>query len=105
MGAMASQVTSLTIGYSTIHSGTDQRKQQSSASLAIVWGIHRWPLNSLYKRPVTQKFFPFDDVIMKTCGVTSDDKAVTMAALSYQLDCLNILKQMGDFFFRSWFIF
>ena len=41
MGAMASQITSLTIVYSTVYSGADQRKHQSSASLAFVWGI-RW---------------------------------------------------------------
>ena len=41
MGAMASQITSLTIVYSTVYSGADQRKHQSSASLAFVWGIHR----------------------------------------------------------------
>ena len=32
----------LTIVYSTIYSGADQNKHQSSASLAFVWGIHRW---------------------------------------------------------------
>ena len=42
MGAMASQITSLTIVYSTVYSSTDQSKHQSSASLAFVWGIHRW---------------------------------------------------------------
>ena len=41
MGAMSSQITSLTIVYSTIHAGADQRKHQSSASLAFVRGIHR----------------------------------------------------------------
>ena len=41
MGAMASQITSLTIVYSTVNSGADQRKHQSSASLAFVRGIHR----------------------------------------------------------------
>ena len=40
------------------------KKHQSSTSLAFVWGIHRWPVNSLHKWPVTQKMFPFDDVIM-----------------------------------------
>ena len=64
MGAMASQITSLTIVYSTVYSGADQRKHQSSASLAFVWGIHRWPMNSPHKSPATQKMFPFDDVIM-----------------------------------------
>ena len=40
MGAKASQITSLTIVYSTVYSGTDQRKHQKSASLAFVRGIH-----------------------------------------------------------------
>ena len=65
MGAMASQITSLTIVYSAVYSGADQRKHQSSASLAFVRGIHRSPVNSPHKWPVTRKMFPFDDVIMK----------------------------------------
>ena len=64
MGAMASQITSVSIVYSTFCLGTDQRKHQSSASLAFVRGIHRWPMNSPHKGPVTRKMFPFDDVIM-----------------------------------------
>ena len=64
MGSMASQITSLTIVYAAVYSGADQRKQRSSASLAIVRGIHRGPVNSLHKWPVTRKMFPFDDVIM-----------------------------------------
>ena len=64
MSPMASQITSLTIVYSTVYSGTDQRKHQSSASLAFVRGIHRFPVNSPHKGPVLRKMFPFDDVIM-----------------------------------------
>ena len=64
MGAIASPITSLTIVYSTDYSGVDQRKHQSSASLAFVRGIHRGPVNSPHKRPVTRKMFPFDDAIM-----------------------------------------
>ena len=64
MGAIASLITSLTIVYSTVYSDADQRKHQSSASLAFVWGIHRGPVNSSHKWPVTRKMFPFDDVIM-----------------------------------------
>ena len=41
MTAMPSQFTSLTVVYSTVYSDADQRKHQSSASLAFVWGIHR----------------------------------------------------------------
>ena len=50
--------------YSTVCSDADQRKHQSSASLAFVRGIHRWPVNSPHKGPVTRKMFLFDDVIM-----------------------------------------
>ena len=64
MGTMASQITSLTIVYSTVSSDADQRKHQSSASLAFVRGIHRGPVNSPHKWPVSRKMFPFDDVIM-----------------------------------------
>ena len=64
MGAIASQITSLTIVFSTVYSDADQRKYQSSASLAFVQGIHRGPVNSPHKWPVTRKMFPFDDVIM-----------------------------------------
>ena len=58
MIAMASQITSLTNVYSTVYSGADQSKHQSSASLAFVWGIHP------HKWPVTRKMFPFDDIIV-----------------------------------------
>ena len=64
MGTIASQITSLPSVYSTVYSGADQSKHQSSASLAFVWGIHRGPVNSPHKWPVTRKMFPFDDVIM-----------------------------------------
>ena len=67
MTTIASQITSLTIVYSTVYSGADQRKHQSSASLAFVRVIHRGPVNSPHKWPVTRKMFPFDDVIMESC--------------------------------------
>ena len=64
MGGMASQITSLAIVYSTVCSGADQRKHQSSASLAFVRRIHRWLVNSPHNGPVTRKMFSFDDVII-----------------------------------------
>ena len=64
MIAMASQITSLTIVYSTVYSGTDQRKHPNSASLAFVRGFHQGPVNSPHKRPVMRKMLSFDDVIM-----------------------------------------
>ena len=63
-GAIASQITSVTIVYSTVCSSVNQRPHQSSAPLPFVRGIHRWPVNSSHKWPVTRKMFPFDNVIM-----------------------------------------
>ena len=90
MGAMVSQTTSLTIVYPIVHSGADQRKYQRSASLAFVWEIHRWPVNSLHKWPVTRKCFHLmtscevwiwdfvDNIRYKTghdnCGLTSEKR-------------------------------
>ena len=64
MTMLASQITSLTVVYSIVYSGVNQRKHQSSASLAFVREIHRGPVNFPHKWPVTRKMFPFDDVIM-----------------------------------------
>ena len=50
MSAIAFQITSISIVCSTVDSGADQRKYQSSASLAFVQGIHRWPVNSPHKK-------------------------------------------------------
>ena len=72
MDAIVSQITSLTIVYSTVYSDADQRKHQSSESLAFVWGIHRGPVNSPHKWPVTRKMSPFDNVIMvQDYGISS----------------------------------
>ena len=62
MGAMASQITNLTIVHSTVHSGADQRKQFRVIGLSA--GIHLWPVNSPHKWPITRKMFPFDDCVM-----------------------------------------
>ena len=57
MGMVVSQITSLTIVYSTIYSGADQRKPQSSEPLAFAQVIHQLP--------VTRKMFSFHDIIME----------------------------------------
>ena len=49
MSAMTSQITSASIVFLTFSWGADQRKHQSSASLAPVRGIHRWPVSPLTK--------------------------------------------------------
>ena len=64
MTTMASQITSLTAVYSIVYSDADQRKHQSSASLALCPGNSPGPVNSPHKGPVTRKMVPFDDVIM-----------------------------------------
>ena len=67
MATMASQITSLTVVYSTVQSGINKinkRKYQSSASQAFVQWIHRSPVNSRHKWPVKRKIFQSDEVIM-----------------------------------------
>ena len=70
MSTMASQITSLTIVYSTVYARCRSKKLQTSASLAFVRGIHRSPVNSPHKRPVTQKKFPFDGTIINFGSAT-----------------------------------
>ena len=95
MGGIASQITSLAIVYSAIYSGTDQRKHQSSGSLAFVRGIHRRPVNSPHKWPVTQKMFPFDDVIMiEGNGLSVNIKKTKFLFSSVGLD---VLKKSGKY--------
>ena len=95
MSAIASQITSLTIVYSTVYPGADQSKHQSSASLAFVWGIHRRLVNSPHKWPVTRKMFPFDDVIMNHPGLFVNglqNKGVQTISIYTQLSSKDVLK-------------
>ena len=64
MSTMVSQTTGVRIVNSTVCLDVDQRKHQSSAWLVFLGSIHRWPVNSPHKGPVTRKMFPFDCVIM-----------------------------------------
>ena len=64
MGAMASQITSLTTVYSPIYQ-TQIKENMKAPSLAFVRGIHRGPVNSPHKWPVTRKMFHFDASIMR----------------------------------------
>ena len=77
MTMLASQITSLTVVCSIVYSCVNQGKHQSSASLAFVWEIHRGPVNSPHKGPVTRKMFPFDDVIMTDqCRATTKEETI-----------------------------
>ena len=82
MSTVASQITGVSIAYWTVCSGADQRKHQSSVSLAFVRGIHRRPENSPHKGSATRKMFPFDDVIM---GCISLTKGPHCGALMFSL--------------------
>ena len=81
---MSSQFTSLAIVCSTVYSGADQRKQQSSASLAFVQRIHRWPVNCPHKWPVARKMLPFDDLIIDS-DILSGIQIVTVGCLTVLL--------------------
>ena len=81
MSAMASQIK---IVYSTVYSGAYQRKHQSSASRAFVRGIHRSPVNSPHKGPVTRKMFPLDDVMMSR-GIPITDIPIIVREASQSL--------------------
>ena len=86
MGAMGSQITSLTTVYSTVYSGADQRKHQSSASLACVRGIHR-----SHKWPVTRKMFLF---VWRHYGVTLNE--------SNNIFCFLYTDCVGSRFEKKW---
>ena len=65
LSAIASEIISVLIVYWTVCSGTDQRKHHSSAPLAFVRRIYRWPMISPHKGLVTWKMLSFDDTILK----------------------------------------
>ena len=85
MTPLASQITSLTVVYTVVYSDTDQRKYQSSGSLAFVRGIHRDRWIPPYKGPVTRKMFPFGDVIMSGCECISATKLLHITTVCTSL--------------------
>ena len=84
MSVMASQISDVSIVYWIICSGADQRNHQSSVSVAFMRGIHRWPLNSPHKGPVTRKMFPFGDVTVNCwCLRHANETPFTILAIRY----------------------
>ena len=73
MSEIVSQISGVSIVYSIICSGADQRKHQSSASLAFVKGIHRSTVDSSHKGPVTRTRFHLmtSSCVMKTTARTA----------------------------------
>ena len=108
----ASQITSLTIVYSVVNSGGDQRKHQSSASLAFVRGIHRRPANSPRKGTVTRKMFPFDDVIMNNNNNNNDNNMLLCVSAFFRyskcskvfpIDYAQCFHNMSSYCTHLWF--
>ena len=81
MSVLAYQITGVSIVCSTVCSGANQRTHQSFASLAFVRGIHRWPVNSPHKRPVTRKMFPLNYVIMSLRIILSKRESLRIFCL------------------------
>ena len=88
MAANASQITSLAIVYSTVNSDADQRKHQSSTLLAFVRVIHRGPVNSPHKWPITRKMFPLDYVIMES--------VCQMAPILHRAQCVHYVVSITE---------
>ena len=61
MRAVAYQITRISC-LLNVCSGSDQRKTSKLLVTGRLRGIHRWPVNSPHKGPVTPRMFPFDDV-------------------------------------------
>ena len=64
MRAKESQITSLSIIYSTVYSGADKKNIKLRVTGFCERNFIRRPVNSPHKEPVTRKIFPFDDIIM-----------------------------------------
>ena len=103
MGAIAFQITSPTIVYSTVYSDADERKHQSSASLALVWGIQRWPVNSPHKWPVTRKMFQFDDVIMVNSQIAKSFGSLSISNCSDEEVSDRCLIDVDSMVFSVWY--
>ena len=70
LSAMAYQITSLTIVWWTVYSDADQRKYQSTASLAFVRGTHRWPVNFPRKGRATGICFHLMTSSLSLCAIS-----------------------------------
>ena len=88
MGSIASLITSLAIVYSVVYSDADQRKHQSSASLAFVWEIHQGPVNFPHKWPVTRKIF---HLMTSSCLTASG--ATLLCHQCYQVTTISSAKE------------
>ena len=91
---MASKITTVSIVCSAVCLSIDQRKYQSSMSLASVRGIHRVAVDSPHKGSVTWKMFPFDDIILSEGSAHHNN--VTWASWHLRLLAIELLVQQLD---------
>ena len=94
MTTMASQITSLTVVYSTVYSELDQRKHQSSASLAFLWGIHRDRWIPRTKGQLRGKCFHLMTSSWFWCSHNMSQYARPWKYASYPWGCKNILNMI-----------
>ena len=94
MSVITSEITGISIVYSTVCWGADQTEHQSSTSLVFVNGIHRWPVDSPHKEQVTGKMFPFDDIIMDTL-YCNNNLVLSWVLISHNLPCISISTSLG----------
>ena len=105
MGTIASRITSLRIVYSTVYSDAEQRKYQSSASLAFVWGIHRAPMNSSHKWPVTGKMIWWRHHVCFNHGVIRNSMALlhhSTSVIRVKLTDKQFRKRLVNFVLTIW---
>ena len=109
MSALASQITSLTIVYSTTWPRSRSKITSKLRVTGLCRGIHRWPVNSQHKGPVTRKMIPFDEVIIDHgnlgfyfhyyCVVYGVCKYSATPGLNVVFICLHITLQLCAFNF------
>ena len=95
MTTVASQITSLAVVYSTVYSDADQRKHQSCASLAFVWGIHRDRWIPRTKGQLRGKCFHLMTSSWRCYGITDDACTLLMSYLSQRKQRLKIGRSRG----------
>ena len=100
MSTIASQITSLTVVYSSVYSDVDQRKTSKLRVTGLCVANSPGPVNSPHKWPVTRKMFPFDDVIMPWLI-----HAVVAITLMYSNGRCGQEKRSGNLNIESPFIF
>ena len=98
MGTMASQITSLTIVYWCIDSGTDQRKHQSSTSqmasnaenVSSWWCHHGFAIAMLHIMPcnVVFDFTTTKPYVLISCLLTQPAVNIYIKAISNELDII-----------------